>query len=670
MKNKIVSADEAVAIVRSGDTLCNSGFVGNGTPDELLAALERRFLATAAPRDLTLVFAAGQGDGQRRGLNRLGHSGLLRRVVGGHWGLVPRIARLALDNQIEAYNLPQGCISQLYREIAGGRPGLFSKVGIGTFVDPRLEGGKINARTREDLVRVTRLPGAPDSPDGANEEEWLFYKAFPIHIAFVRGTTADPSGNITMERESLTLDGLAMAMAAKNSGGFVIAQVERIAAAGSLSPRQVKIPGILVDCVVVAQPENHMQTYATAYSPAFSSELRIETTALAAPPLDARKVIARRAAQELQVNAVVNLGIGLPETVAAVATEEKILDYLTLTTEPGVIGGVPAGGLDFGAAVNTEALIDQNQQFDFYDGGGLDLAFLGMAQCDAVGNVNVSRFGSRLAGAGGFINISQNARKVVFCGTLTCDGLELVAAGGRLAILREGQKRKFLHKVEQITFSGAVASKSGQEVLYVTERAVFRLTAEGVELIEYAPGLDLEEDVLAHLDFRPIVRSPRRMDERLFRPEPLDLRAELLHLNLESRISYDAPQNRLFLNFEGLRIRTPRDVERIRQGVEARCKAVGHRVAAIVNYDACEIAAEVTDAYAAMCDYMTEHYYTKISRYSTSAFLRMKLGDALLARGRAPHLFESQGEAQKDLLDDGSRAPAPAQTAEALEALR
>ena len=528
MKNKIVSADDAVAIVHSGDTICNSGFVGNGTPDELLAALARRFVATGQPADLTLVFAAGQGDGQSRGLNRLGIPGLLRRVIGGHWGLVPKIAKLALEDQIEAYNLPQGCISQLYREIAGGRPGLFTKVGLGTFVDPRLSGGKVSPRTREDLVQLVTLSSLGVQATEGASAEWLFYKSFPIHVAFLRGTTADPNGNITMERESLTLDNLAMAMAVKNSKGLVIVQVERTCAAGSLHPRQVQIPGILVDCVVVAQPEHHMQTYATPYSPAFSSELRVEVGSLPPPPLDARKIIARRAAQELTRGAVVNLGIGIPETVAAVAAEEKILDYLTLTTEPGVIGGVPAGGLDFGAAVNTEALIDQNQQFDFYDGGGLDIAFLGMAQCDGAGNVNVSRFGKRLAGAGGFINISQNARKVVFCGSFTSDGIEVAAAGGRLAILHEGRHRKFLAAVEQITFSGAVSAQRGQEVLYVTERAVFRLTPQGVELTEIASGVDLQDDILAHMAFAPIIAAsgPAKMDERIFREEPLDLRRD------------------------------------------------------------------------------------------------------------------------------------------------
>ncbi|MBV1796067.1 acyl CoA:acetate/3-ketoacid CoA transferase [Siccirubricoccus sp. G192] len=548
MRNKIVSAAEAAALVQDGDTVATSGFVGIGVPDDLLAALQARHAAEGAPRGLTLLFAAGQGDGRERGLNRLAADGLLRRVVGGHWGLIPKLGRLALENRIEGYNLPQGVISQMYRDIAAGKPGTITRVGLRTFVDPRLEGGRINTITQEDLVRLIEIGG----------EEFLFYRALRANVALLRATTADPDGNLTMEREALTLDNLAMAMAAHNSGGIVVAQVERIATAGSLHPRQVVVPGVLVDCVVVADPANHAQTYGTQYSPAFSGELRVPLEGLAALPLDERKIIARRAAMELPVNGVVNLGIGMPEGVAAVANEERVLDLITLTAEPGVIGGLPASGLDFGAAVNTQAVIHQNQQFDFYDGGGLDLACLGMAEASAAGNVNVSRFGSRLAGAGGFINISQNARRVVFMGTFTAGGLRVEVRDGQLRILQEGRAQKFHASVQQVTFSGPFAAERGREVLYVTERCVLRLVPEGLELAEVAPGVDIERDILAQMGFRPLVRAPRPMDARIFRPEAMDLRAGLLDLRLPDRIAYDAGRNLLFLNFRADACARPR----------------------------------------------------------------------------------------------------------------
>ncbi|MFO1039365.1 MAG: acyl CoA:acetate/3-ketoacid CoA transferase [Geminicoccaceae bacterium] len=631
-RNKIVTVEEAVALVQSGDTICTSGFVGIGTPDALLEGVAKRFTETGKPRDLTLLFAAGQGDGKEQGLNRLGHEGLLKRVIGGHYGLIPKIGRLAIENKIEAYNLPQGCISHLYRDIAAGKPGTFSKVGLRTFVDPRLQGGKVNAATTEDIVRLLEIDG----------EEWLYYKAFPIHIALIRATTADPLGNLTMEREALTLDNLAMAMAAQNSGGLVIAQVERIAAEHSLHPRQVRVPGIMVDAVVVAEPTLHKQTYATPYSPAYAQELRVPLDSLPPMALDERKIIARRAAMELPANGVVNLGIGMPEGVASVANEEKILPFITLTAEPGVVGGVPASGLNFGAAVNTDAIIDQNQQFDFYDGGGLDLTVLGMAECDVEGNVNVSRFGPKLAGAGGFINISQNARAVVFTGTFTAGGLEVAIEDGQLRILKEGKARKFRARIEQVTFSGAYAALRSQPVLYVTERCVFRRAADGVELIEVAPGIDIERDVLAQMDFEPIVRTPDLMDGRIFKAMAMGLDKTLFALDLTDRVTYDMMRDALFLNFEGMRVRTAKDVDHIRSTVEHRCKEIGHRVPVFVNYDNFRIDEELVDAYAAMVRHMEEHHYTKVTRYTSSAFLRLKLGSALERAGLKPHLFETQ----------------------------
>jgi propionate CoA-transferase len=369
-------------------------------------------------------------------------------------------------------------------------------------------------------------------------------------------------------------------------------------------------------------------------------------------PMSERKIIARRAALELRANSVVNLGIGMPEGLAAVAAEEKVVDLLTLTAEPGVVGGIPASGLNFGAAVNTQAIIDQPYQFDFYDGGGLDLAFLGLAQADAQGNLNVSKFGPRLAGAGGFINISQSAKRVVFVGTFTAGDLRVGVRDGRLAIHNDNGPRKFVREVEHRTFSGEYAVRRGQQVLYVTERCVFQLGADGLELIEVAPGVDLERDILARMDFVPVIRGePRRMDAAIFSDAPMDLRSRMLAVPLADRLSYDEERNILFINFERLAVRTKEDVAAIGAEVEARLARISHRVYAIVNYDSFELAPAVEDDYATMVKALVERYYDGVSRYSTSGFLRAKLGQALKRRGVAPHIYESPQAALEHVRD-------------------
>jgi propionate CoA-transferase len=634
--NKVISADEAIALIRDNDVVTTTGFVQSCIPEGLHAALERRFLETGSPRDLTLIMTAGAGDSKGLGTGRLHHDGLLRRVIAANFGRMPKVAQAAQENKILGYNLPQGVISQLYRACAAGQPGLFSKVGLYTYVDPRFGGGRVNDVTTQEIVKIMEFEG----------EEWLFYTATKIDVAFIRGTSADPSGNISMEKEALTLDNLAQAMAAKNNGGVVIAQVERVVENGSIRPKDVKVPGILVDCVVIAdKPEYHKMNYGTQHNPALSGEIRVPVESMAKMPLDERKVIARRAAFELPPNGVVNLGVGAPEGIAAVANEEKMTRYITLTTEAGAIGGVLASGSSFGSASNADSIIEQNQQFDFYDGGGLDMTCLGMAECDVQGNVNTSRFGGRLNGCGGFINISQNARSVVFAGTFTVGGLEIAVEDGQVKILKEGRNKKFLNFVEQITFSGKYAQKRNQPVLYVTERCVFQLKPKGLELIEVAPGIDIGRDILAHMDFKPIINEPLPMDRRIFIDEPMGLISDLLNLNLPERVSYDADRNILFVNLEGWHARSKRDINDLRKIMIDACVKVGKRVNSVFNHDGFRIGEQLLDDYAEMIQYMVQHYFAKTTRYGTSAFLRLKMKEALSKRGIAPHIFERKEDA-------------------------
>ena len=460
-----------------------------------------------------MVFCAGQGDLKDRGLNHFGHKGLLKRVIGGHLRLIPKIQQLIIDNEVEGYNMSQGIISQLFRDIAAKRPGHLTHVGLNTFDDPRLGGGKCNQRTTEDLIELISLHG----------KEYLLYKSFPVHFALLRGTTADENGNISNENEALSVEVLQIAQAVYNSGGKVFVQVERIVPAGSIDPKHVKIPGLYVDSLVVTQrPENHMQTFLRQFNPAYCSRPEADAASIPLLPFSERKVVCRRAALELKANTVVNLGIGMSEGVSSIAYEEGLFDGICLTVESGPIGGVPAGGLDFGCSSFPQAIIWQPEQFDFYQGGGIDEAFLGMAQVDEAGNVNVSKFGSKLAGCGGFIDITQNAKEVVFCGTFTAGGLQIDFSDGKVTILKEGKNKKFVRQVEQITFAAKNALTNAQPVLFVTERAVFRLLPEGLTLTEIAPGIVPERDIFPQMDFLPrISPSLKTMDAQLFRPEKM-----------------------------------------------------------------------------------------------------------------------------------------------------
>lgn len=511
--DKLISAEQAASLINSDDTVVTGGFIGMGFAEALAKAVESRFLDQGQPQNLTLFYAAGQGDAQSRGLNHFGHEKLVKRVIGGHWGLAPSLGKLAIENKVEGYNLPQGVICHMFRDMAAGKPGTLTKVGLNTFIDPRLDGGRVNTYTQEDLVQLLEING----------EEALFYKHFPLNVALLRGTTADAKGNISMENEALPLDALAIAQAVKNNGGKVIVQVSRLTETHKLTPDRVKIPGILVDHIVLADIADHPQTFAEQFNPAYTGEITPLKAASKPMPLSAKKIIARRALLELQPNAIVNLGIGAPEAITAVAAEEGKIDQFTLTVEPGAIGGQPAGGLSFGAVTHAECIIDQPAQFDFYDGGGLDQAFLGLAETCSEGHVNVSRFGPKLAGPGGFINITQNTPDVYFLGTFTSGAQKIDIQPQGLKIVQNGKVIKFKSAVEQITFNGQYAMQQQQRVTFITERAVFRLTPDGLELIEIAPGVDLETDILALMEFTPLISDKlKTMDMRLFKNGPMD----------------------------------------------------------------------------------------------------------------------------------------------------
>ena len=514
---RFVTTKEAAAMIPDGARIGSVGFLMIGVPEEIWVETEKRFLETGSPRDLSLLWASGPGDGRPvRGFNHLCHEGLIKKTVGGHYGLIPRLAKLVNENKIEAYNFPQGVLTSMFREMAAHKPGVITHVGLGTFVDPDFDGGKLNSITKDDIVQKIELNGKP----------YLFYKAQEIDVAVVRGTEADENGNIGISKEALRLEGLSVAQAARNNGGLVIAQVERIVKNGSIDPKNVLIPGSLIDVVAVVQDKkNHMQAGATDFNIDFISSSGVIKQETKDVPLDVRKVIARRAAMQIDKSKVVlNYGIGVPEKVADVLKEEGLQENFIATVEPGIYGGTAQGGLDFGAAIAPQAVIDHPYQFDFYDGGGVDITFLGMAECNADGSLNVSKFGPKIAGCGGFIDISQNAKECVFCGTFTAGGLEVEVADGKLNIIQEGKVKKFINNLEQITFNGQYESKKNKKITLVTERAVFEIRKEGLTLTEIAPGVDLEKDILAHMEFRPVLsENIKLMDERIFKSELMGL---------------------------------------------------------------------------------------------------------------------------------------------------
>ena len=638
LRHKVVPVEDAMGIVKSGCTVGVGGFVAQNAPEALLRALGERFEKKNEPRDLTVFFGGGPGDYDNKGLSHLGKKGLLKRSIGAHYGQCPRLAELVLANEVEAYNLPLGAISRMLRTQASHQPGYVTTVGTNTVVDPEVgNGGKLNERTTEDLVVPLVIEGT----------RYLMFKSQPIDVAFIRGTTADANGNVSMERESLYADNLALAMAAKNSGGFVIAQVERIADRGTIPSRNVHIPGSLVDAVVVAAPEEHPQSYvAEEYNPFWSGEIKSPEEDLVRLPHNVRKVIARRAAMELRVDDVVNLGIGMPDAVANVAQEENILKFVTLTAEPGVFGGIGATGKNFGPASNYEAIVNMDQQFDFYNGGGLNICFLGMAQVSPMGDVNVTRFGKKLAGPGGFMDISQCTKSVVFMGSFTAGGLEMDIDSDKreIRVVQEGRAKKFTQKLVETSFSALSAVEQKQRVLYVTERCVFRLTPEGLELLEVAPGIDVEKDILAHMDFVPLgAETARTMDPRIFdgKSPRMGLKKDLTEYSYEERISYNTETNTMLMDLSGVVVLHQQQIDEAREAITKRFEDIGKKVHVVVNYDRFDCRKSLVDEWTSMASKLQEKYYLSVQRCINTSFLRAKVQHGLkVETGGATKVFD------------------------------
>jgi propionate CoA-transferase len=507
--------------IPDGSTIALVGFGGMGQCDKILKSIGESFRKNGHPRNLTVFHTAGQSD-KTNGIEYIAEEGLISRVIGGHWGLAPKMQRLIAENKIDCYCWPQGQLTHLLRAMANRLPGQISPIGLGTFVDPRIEGSKFNERTKlkEDLIQLLKI----------NDQEYLLYPSIPFDYVFIRGTSIDEDGNITTEEEPLKLEILSAAQAAKAFGGKVIAQVKYLAKRGSFHPKDIVVPGYLVDAYVVSEnyETEHRQIPSTVYSPVFSGDIKIPQRSLKSIPLDIRKVIGRRAVLELSNHSVINIGIGIPgDVIGPITNEEEINGDLTLTLESGIIGGVPVGANEFGVAVNASAILDHEYLFDYYHGVGVDVAFMGAAEIDQYGNVNVSKFGGRTIGCGGFIDITQTAKKVIFCTTFTADGLKVSIEDGKVQIIQEGKVKKFVSYTNQITFSGKYAAHNMKDILYVTERAVFSLTKNGIELIEIAPGIDIERDILNQMEFKPLIsQNLKEMDLRIFQDKPMNLKKD------------------------------------------------------------------------------------------------------------------------------------------------